>query len=199
VPPLVHDGVLLVQKADDGVAGGGVDLGRVGVRPGRPRLRGEFDHGALQTQADAEVRHLSFAGEADRLDLARRCRGSPKPPGTRIPSTPLSTFLRAFAFDFFGLDLPHQDPARQRDAGMVERLVHGLIGVVVLDVLADHGDGLPRATGFITRCMISRQSSISSAGRPQAQAVDDQFVELVLSRRLSGHLIKCCVPCRAPR
>src|SRR5262249_19099204 len=65
----VGDGVLLVQHADDGVGTIAVHLGAVGV--GQADLvAGELDGGALEAEADAEEGNATFAGEADRLDLA---------------------------------------------------------------------------------------------------------------------------------
>ena len=64
----------------------------------------------------------------------------PKPPGTSMPSTPASAFSAPSLLDLLGLDLADEHPAAVGDAGVVERLVDRLVGVVVLDVLADDGD-----------------------------------------------------------
>ena len=82
---------------------------------------------------------LALAGVADRLDLALDA-ALPKPPGTRMPSTPAEQPLGALALDLLGLDPARRGPGPCGDAGVVERLVDRLVGVVVLDVLADDGD-----------------------------------------------------------
>ena len=72
---LVGDGELLVEHGDHGMAGVAVEFGAVGVVEVED-VAGEFDNGALQAQADAEEGDLAFAGIADGVDLAARCRDS---------------------------------------------------------------------------------------------------------------------------
>ena len=66
------------------------------------------------------------------------------------------------------------------DAGMIERLVDRFVGVVVLDVLADDGDGdlVGRVLHLLQHLRASR--SMSSGLASQAQLLDDQLVELVV-------------------
>src|SRR6266566_5218726 len=68
-PALVLELALIRHEVDDGVLGEHVELCRVGVlRAGH--LAGELDDGALETEAQAEIRDLVVAGEMGGEDLA---------------------------------------------------------------------------------------------------------------------------------
>ena len=116
-----------------------VELRAVGVLQADD-VAGELDHRALQAQADAEERHLLLAGKADRLDLALAAAIA-ETAGDQDAVQPAEHALRPFAFDLLRLDPADDDAGLRGDAGVVERLVDRLVGVLVLDVLADDGDG----------------------------------------------------------
>src|SRR5262249_21458347 len=102
-------------------------------------VAGEFDDGALQAQADAEERDLALAGIAGGIDFAAGA-AIVEAAGDEDAVQPAERAFRAFAFDLFRLDFAHDDAGVQGDAGVIQRLIDRLVGVVVLDVLADHGD-----------------------------------------------------------
>jgi hypothetical protein len=56
-----------------------------------------------------------------------------------MPSTPASTRCRASPL--LGFQPLQVDPGALAQAAVLERLAHRLVGVLVVDVLADHGDG----------------------------------------------------------
>ena len=91
----------------DGVRVARVELGRVGVVEAADVAR-ELDRTPLHAEADAEERHLALAGVADRLDLALDA-APPKPPGTRMPSTPRDLVRPAPALDLLGVDVDQLD------------------------------------------------------------------------------------------
>ncbi len=99
-----------------------------------------------------------------------------------MPSTPLSTRSAPSRSTSSASILRTDHAARQRDAGVVERLVDRLVGVVVLDVLADDARSCTSCCGLRSRCSICRQSSMSSGLALQVQLLDDQLVELVLDQ-----------------
>ena len=102
-------------------------------------VAGKLDDGALQAEADAEERDPALAGEADGLDLARDAAVA-EAARHQDAVDAAQHALGPLALDFLGLDLADQYPTARGNAGVVERLVDRLVGVVVLDVLADHGD-----------------------------------------------------------
>ena len=116
-----------------------VDLRRVGVLQADD-VAGELDDGALQAQTDAEERNLLLAGEADRLDLAADAAIAEAARHENAIDAAQHA-LGPLALDLLRLDPAHHDARGQGDAGVVERFVDRFVGVVVLDVLADDGDG----------------------------------------------------------
>ena len=103
-------------------------------------MRANSIDGALHAQADAEERDPVLAGEADRLDLAVDAALAEAAGHQHAvdPGERLARPLRARSPPPRSADDPH--PRVVGDAGVVERLVDRLVGVVVLDVLADDGD-----------------------------------------------------------
>ena len=70
----------------------------------------------------------------------------PKPPGTRMPSKPVELGLVAAVVWVFGLEAFGFDPGDVElevvgEGGVDEGFLERLVGVLVLDVLADDGDG----------------------------------------------------------
>jgi hypothetical protein len=99
-----------------------------------------LDAGHLHAEADAEERHLAFAGEADRGDLAFDPR-SPKPPGTRMPCTAREGGdVGIVALEHLGVDPADVDLHPVGHAAMDQRLVQRLVGIGQADIFADDGD-----------------------------------------------------------
>ena len=65
---------------------------------------------------------------------------SPKPPGTRDAVDAGEDAFGALALDVLRFQPLQVDPRALADAAVLERLAHRLVGVLVVDVLADHGD-----------------------------------------------------------
>src|SRR5437868_5700036 len=117
--------------------GGAIDFSGVGVL--KPNdVAGKFDHGALQTEADAEKWDAALAGVTDGLDLARNAAVA-KTAGDQQAIDAAQHPFGPFALDVFALNFAHDHIRRQRDAGVGKRLVDRLVGIVMLDVLADNG------------------------------------------------------------
>src|SRR5581483_6238559 len=137
--PLVGNRVLLVEHAHHGVTAIAVELGAIGVRQA-DHIAGELDDGTLQAQADAEERDLALASIADSLDLALAATII-EAAGNQDTVHAAQDALGAFAFNFLGLDLANDYARCLGNAGMIEGLINGFVGVVVTNVLADNGDG----------------------------------------------------------
>ncbi len=181
----VRNGVLLVEQADDGVGEVVVDLRRVGVLQA-DHVAGEFDHRALQAQADAEERHALLPREADGLHLARDAAVA-EAARNQDAVHAAQDAIRPLALDLLRLHLAHRHPALQGDAGVVQRFVDRFVGVVVLDVLADDRDG-----DFVGRVEDALQhrppvADVQRTGR-QVQLLDDQLVQPVLDQA-QRHLV----------
>src|SRR2546427_4889921 len=135
---LVGDGPLLRQEVDDPVRRLRIDLR--GVRAGEaahvPRV---LDHRALHAQADPEVRHAPLARVAHRFDLAEdpavaeAARHQDAVDAAELDGG-------AVPLDVLGVDPLHVHPRIVRDAAVGEGLDQALVGVLQLDVLADHRD-----------------------------------------------------------
>src|SRR5262249_53615459 len=174
---LVRDGVLLVEHANDRVSAIAVEFGAIGVFQADDITR-KFDDGTLQAQADAEERNLALAGIADGVDLAAGA-AIIEAAGNEDAVHAAEDALDAFALDFLRFDLSDHDPAVLADAGMIESLVNGFVGVVVLDVFADDGD-----RDFVSRVLdaLEHLPPIADFQRrgPQIQLLDDQFIQFIL-------------------
>ena len=96
--------------------------------------------------------------------------------------------LGPFALDLLRLDLADHDARVQGDAGVIERFVDRLVGVVVLDVLADDADRhlVGRVLDRAAACCASRRCR--AAWPCRLQLLDDQLVELVLDQA-DRHLV----------
>ena len=115
------------------------------LAPSRPAsVARHVDHGRLHAVADAEIRDLALARAYCAVSTLPSKPRSPKPPGTRMPSMgglkPIFS-QRPRALDVAGLEPFQVHPRALADAAVLERLAHGFVGVLVVDVLADHGDG----------------------------------------------------------
>ncbi len=183
--PLVGDGVLLVEHANNGVTAIAVELGAIGVLQA-DHIAGELDDGALQAQADAEEGDFAFAGMADGVDLAAGAAVI-ETAGNKDAVQPAENSFDSVALDFLGFNLANHGPAVQADAGMVEGLVNGFVSVVVLDVLANDGDG-----DFVGRVLDALQhlppvADFQRRG-PQTELLDDQLVQAIF-HKTEGNLI----------
>src|SRR5262249_17731913 len=130
--------ILLVEQADHRVPAVALDLRRVGVLQLDDVPR-ELDHRTLESEADAEEGDGLLPGEADGLDLAGDAAVA-EAARHQDAVDAAQAALGPLALDLLRLDAADDDPAVQRDAGVVERLVDRLVGVLVLDVLADDSD-----------------------------------------------------------
>src|SRR5262249_36120258 len=99
----------------------------------------EFDHRALQSQANSEIGNAARAGVANRLDFALDSAHS-EAAGNQDSVDVLEEFLGAARIHILGLDTNDLDLREIRNPGVVERLVYGLVRIAVLHVLAHDGD-----------------------------------------------------------
>ena len=176
-PAELRDLALGVLQADDRVGRFLVELGRVGVGQAED-VAGVLDRRALEAEADAEERDAVLAGEVDRLDHARRA--ALVEPARYEQAIDVGQGLgRAVVLDLLGLEADDLHLGVVGDAGVVQCLVHALVGVAVLDVLADEGDRhlvLRVADAFEHRLPVV---DVQRAGLGQVQLLDDDVVELV--------------------
>ena len=164
-----------------------VELGAVGVRQaerrcGRTRSPRTACPGRCRRTG---CRARGRSGSPRSCPRCRACR-TRRAPGCR--RRPASSALGPSPLDLLGLDPAHAHPGAVGDAGVVERLVDRLVGVAVLDVLADDGDRHLVLGVAAAGASSSRQSSISSGSALQAELLDDQLVELVVDQA-ERHLV----------
>ena len=103
----------------------------------------------------------------------------PKPPGTRMPSTPPSNFAAPSTATSSASIAPDDDAGVVGDPGVVERLVDRLVGVAVADVLADDGDRHLAAGVADALDQLAPVVDLQGAGF-QAQAPDQEVVEPII-------------------
>ena len=113
----------------------GVGFGQAG------HVAGEFDHRHLHAVADAEVRHAVLARELAAAAILPSMPRLPKPPGTRMRVDPAEYLRGTLGIDLLGIHPLQVDPRRLHDAAVAQRLAQRFVGVLVLDILADDGDG----------------------------------------------------------
>lgn len=133
------DGFLAFEEADDGVASIGGEFGAVGVGESED-IAGEFDDGALHSEADAEEGDLMFAGELDGLDFAFDTAHT-EAAGNENAVDAFEVHFGALAFEVFGFESFDDDLCGVGEAGVIEGFVDGFVGVAMFDVFADDGDG----------------------------------------------------------
>ena len=98
----------------------------------------ELRHGDVHAEADAEIRDLALAGDAAGEDLplpAARAEAARDEHAVHL----LELAARLLEGHALRVDPAHLDGSRG-GSRVLERLVHGEVGVVELDVLADEGD-----------------------------------------------------------
>ena len=140
MPPLSCDAAAARHQVDHRVRRVAASA-RACARPSSPStLRANSITAHCMPEADAEERHAALARAADRLRSCPRCRArrSRRARGCRRrPRAALDALARA---------RPRRAPCGRstlhvvRDAGVRQRLVDRLVGVVQLDVLADDRD-----------------------------------------------------------
>jgi hypothetical protein len=99
---------------------------------------GEFHHGQLHAQADAQIGNPVFAGEADRADLAF---GAPLAEAAgHQDGVHAGQDAAAVVLEGFGIDVMDVDLAAGMDAGVGQGFGQGFVGLGQVHVLADEGD-----------------------------------------------------------
>ena len=112
-----------------------------------------------------------------------------KPPGTSTASAPASTFSAPSCSTFSASTSSDVDAATIGDAGVDQRFVDRLVGVVMLDVLADDGDGdIAVVTRASARPSPASRRSSSGLAFVRLELFDDQLVELVV-HQAQRHLV----------
>ena len=152
-------------------------------------VAGVVDHRRLHAVADAEVRHAVLARELRGHHLALEttvAESARHQDAVDVAEQGLRALLHVL-----GLQPLQVDPGALAQAAMLERLAHRLVGVLVVHVLADDGDGdlVDRMHGRIDRRLPFRK--VGRAGHRQAQAVGDQGVQALrvqLDRQLVQHV-----------
>ena len=137
-PAQFVDPFQLAKFVDHALGGGGIELGRVGFGESANVAR-VFDHHGLHAEADAEVGHLFHARVLDRVDHAFDAA----PAESAGHENPVEVFQFAFEaalFETLGLDPVNVDFDVVGDAAMQERFLQALVGILILDVLADQRD-----------------------------------------------------------
>ncbi len=134
----VGDLLLLGEQVDHRERRLGIELGRVGaVHPGDvARELGDRD---LHPETDPEIRDPALAGDLGRPDLALDPAAA-EAAGDQDPSRLLEPRRDGGITDRLGVDPVDLDRAAVVDAGVLERLDHGQVGVLELHVLADERD-----------------------------------------------------------
>src|SRR5690606_8078813 len=170
-------GAPLGGQADHRVRGLAVVLGAVGaLQPGH--VAGEVDHRRLHAVADAEVRQAGLAGvlrgqhlalEATVAEAARHQHAIHAGQGRG----------GAVALEVLRLHPLQAHPGALADAAVAEGLGHRLVGVLVVDVLADHGDGdlVDGVLGGVHHRLPLREVGLGRGAVGQAQALQHQGVE----------------------
>src|SRR5258708_4114788 len=171
------DVTLLGQGIYHGVSGGRAELGGVGALEAAhvPRV---LDHRARDAEADAEVGHALLARVADGLDLPLDA-AVPEAPGHQDAVEPGHVTGEPLALDTLGVHPHHLDRGLVGDAPVGERLVEALVGVLHLDVLADHPDAAAAAGRLHPAHDLLPAGEIDRAGG-QAEQLDDRLVQALV-------------------
>src|ERR1051326_6606633 len=127
----------LGDERDHRVRRVGVELGAVRAGEAADVAR-ELDRGELHAEADAQIRHAVLARVADRRHLAlgaalAEAAGHEDRVHALEAGGPL-------ALDLLGVEVVNVDFGPGVDAGVAQRLVQALVGVLQVDVLADARD-----------------------------------------------------------
>ena len=138
-PPLVGDVPLLGQEVDHVVRGRWIELRGIGAVEAAD-VAGILDDRALHAETDAEVGHLVLARVSDRLDLALDAAIA-EASGDEDPVETGNVAGQALALEPLRVDPGEFHRGLVGDAAVGQRLVEALVGVLDLDVLADHPDG----------------------------------------------------------
>ena len=109
----------------------------------------------------------------------------PKPPGTSTPSTPSSSRAASSSVMFSASTQRTRTLHAVVDARVLERLVHGQVGVVELHVLADERD-LDLAFEPVDPLDERLPLVVRAARRGDPELVEDERVEPLLLRAPTG-------------
>src|SRR5262249_54122004 len=144
------------------------------------------DDGALQAEAYAEEWDLAFARIADSVDLAAGAT-IVETAGDENAVQAAQHTLGSFAFDLLRLDFANSDARVLRDAGMVERFVNRLVGVVVPNVLADDADGDFVSWVLHLHQHLAPRADVERLGL-ELQFLDDELVQMMIDQA-DRHLV----------
>ncbi len=167
-----------------------VELGA--VRLFQPEhVAGELDRRALHPEADAEEGDPLGPRVPDRLDLPLH-PPHPEPSGDEDAVDPRQDRRRVPLAQLLGLDPTDDHPGPVRDPGVIERLIHRLVRIPMLDVLADDGD---RHLGVRLLDPLDQVSPVVDLERGglQVQLLDDQLVQAV-AEEAQGDLVDAELP-----
>src|SRR5690606_38317373 len=172
---LAGAGAPLGDQADDRVRALLVVLGAVGAFQAGA-MAGEVDHRRLHAVADAEIRDAMLAGVPGRPDLALEAAVAEAARHQDAVDVAQQLLGRG-ALHVLRLQPLQVDPGALAQAALLARLADRLVRVLVVHVLADHGDGdlVDRVARGIDRGLPLVQ--VGRARRLQAQAVDHQRVQ----------------------
>ena len=158
---LIDDVLLLLHDVDHRMRGVGVKLGGVGPLQ-LEDVAAVFDDRDLQPQAQAVIGNVVFAGVFGRRDFSL---GAAVTEAARDQNAveALEQGEAVFLFQVLGVDAHDVNPGVVGDAGVGDRLVDGFVGVLELDVFADHADfhlvggGLDAADNLVPDVFLGRR------------------------------------------
>ncbi len=129
----------LAEFVDDAVRGGGVELAGVGVLEAA-YIAGVLDAGGLHAETDAEVGDCLFAGVADGVEHTFDAALA-EAAGYEDAVEALKLSGVVGDFEAFGFEPGDAELEVVGERAVDESFLEGFVGVFVLDVLADDGDG----------------------------------------------------------
>ena len=184
MPPRSSIALLLGQQVDDGIRRLGIHLRRVrAVEPDDvPRELGDRD---VHAEADAEVRDLALARDAAGEDLplpAARAEAA----GDEHAVDRARAARRVSSYDMFSASTQRtRTRAAVVQPGVLQRLVHGEVGVLQLHVLADERDLDELAARVDALRQLGPLAEVDVGGL-EAELLADEPVEALLLEHL-GH------------
>ena len=128
----------LAQLIDDAIGRGGIELGGVGVLQSAHVAR-EFDHHGLHAEADSEIRNFVLARITDGGDHALHSALS-ESAGDQDAVELLELGCAVGPAQIVRFDPVNVHLEAVRQAAVQQRFLQALVGIFVLDVLADQAD-----------------------------------------------------------
>jgi len=190
-PALVRDFLLLLHEVDDGIGRVLVELGRVGPVPAAHVPR-KLDDGALQAQTDAEEGEVVLAGVPGGLHFALDAT-IPEAGGHQdarhVPEYRVNVAFREVLREH----RPHVHLHFVGHTGKNEAFGDGFIGVLVLHVLPDQGDGnrFLRVLELLQKLdPVVQLGSVAARVRVgvRVEPIDDELAHPFVSEE-KGHLV----------